>query len=61
MFLFNKSNYKKMQLFMVSLLIAFVVILNFYMLNKVISNSSTDRNNDRDYDRNMERNIIINR
>lgn len=46
---------------MVSLLIAFVVFLNFYMLNKVISDSSTDRNNDRDYDRNMERNIIINR
>ena len=61
MFLFNKSNYKKMQLFMVSLLIAFVVVLNFYMLNKVISNSSTDRNNDSAYDRNMERNIIINR
>jgi len=61
MFLFNKTNYKKMQLFMVSLLIAFVVVLNFYMLNKVISNSNTDRNNDSDYDRNMERNIIINR
>jgi len=61
MFLLNKANYKKMQLFMVSLLIAFVVILNFYMLNKVISNSSTDRNNDSGYDRNMERNIIINR
>jgi len=42
---------------MVSLLIAIVVVLNFYMLNKVVSNSS----NDKDYDRNMERNVIINR
>jgi len=36
-----------MQLFMVSLLIAFVVVLNFYMLNRVISNSSNERDMDR--------------
>lgn len=61
MFLNTKRNYKKRQLFVVSLLIAFVVLLNFYMLNKVISNSNDDKNNDHTYERTMDRGIIVDR
>jgi len=40
----NISNHKNVKLGMVVLVIALMVSLNFYMLNKVISNSGNDRN-----------------
>ena len=38
------ANHKNVKLGMVVLVIALMVLLNFYMLNKVISNSGNDRN-----------------
>jgi hypothetical protein len=43
--------YKKHKLFFISLLIAFLVILNFFMLNKVISSPNDIRG--------FEKNVII--
>jgi len=40
----NTSNYQNVKIGMVGLVIALAVILNFYMLNIVISNSGNDRN-----------------
>lgn len=36
-------NTKKIKLFLVSLLVALVVLLNFYMLNKVITGSTDSK------------------
>ncbi len=49
MFLNTILNSKNIRLFVVGLLIAFVVLLNFYTLNKIISKSGDDKNIELDY------------
>ena len=61
MYLKIKKTFEKKQLLIVCLLIAFVVFLNFYMLNKVISNSNIDHNYDSRYERTIESSINVNR
>jgi uncharacterized membrane protein YvbJ len=53
MFFFQLLNSRKMKLFLVSLLIACVFILNLFMLNKVVSNS--------EHTKKIERTIKVNR
>jgi len=44
--LFKRFDIKKIKMFFVSFLVAFIILLNFYMLNKVISNPGNARNID---------------